>query len=139
MSYRRDFRRYLQFSRDRNARELSGTRHECREDNGDAPGRLLLLDTIRLILAACAGPVRAVRVDRAVALRDLTRSVTTTGDLRRATRSVLLEQACTTPSAIAPRSSLPGSSQVEGEQRWGEVAGSDSSRGEKAWTQRSAM
>jgi len=68
MSYRPDFRRYLQFSRERNARELSGARHECREDNGDAPGRLLLLGTICLILAACAGPVRAVRVDRAVAL-----------------------------------------------------------------------
>ena len=112
MSYRRDFRRYLQFSRDRNARELSGARHECREDNGDAPGRLLLLGALCLTLAACAGPVRAVRVDRAVALRDLTRSVTTTGDLggpravsswsrpvRRLRRS-LLDRHCQAPAKL---------------------------------------
>jgi hypothetical protein len=57
----------------------------------DAPGRLLLLGALCVILAACAGPVRAVRVDRTVALRDLARSVVTTGELSWATRDVLLE------------------------------------------------
>jgi hypothetical protein len=54
--------------------------------------RLALLGALCLTLAACAGPVRAVRVDRTVAYRDLTRSVVTTGELSWATRNVLLEQ-----------------------------------------------
>lgn len=58
----------------------------------DASGRLLLLGVLCLTLAACAGPVRAVRVERTVALRDLTRSVTTTGQLSWATRNMLLER-----------------------------------------------
>ena len=58
----------------------------------DACGRLVLLGALCLTLAACAGPVRAVRVDRTVALRDLTRSVTTTGELSWPTRNVLLER-----------------------------------------------
>ena len=58
----------------------------------DAPGRLLLLGALCLGLAACAGPVRAVRVDRTVAQRDLERSVVTTGQLSWATRNVLLER-----------------------------------------------
>jgi hypothetical protein len=44
------------------------------------------------VLAACSAPVRAVRVDRTVAQRDLTRSVVTTGELSWASRNVLLEQ-----------------------------------------------
>ena len=58
----------------------------------DAPGRLLLLGALCVTLAACTGPVRAVRVDRTVAHRDLTRSVVTTGQLSWATRDVLLER-----------------------------------------------
>jgi len=58
----------------------------------DVPGRLLLLGALCVTLAACAGPVRTVRVDRTVAQRDLTRSVVTTGELSWATRDVLLEQ-----------------------------------------------
>jgi pimeloyl-ACP methyl ester carboxylesterase len=58
----------------------------------DASGRLLLLGALCLTLAACAGPVRAVRVDQRAAQRDLTRSVVTTGELSWATRDVLLER-----------------------------------------------
>jgi len=58
----------------------------------DVPGRLLLLGVLCVTLAACAAPVRAVRVDRTVAERDLTRSVVTTGELSWATRDVLLER-----------------------------------------------
>ena len=64
----------------------------CAEGRQDAPGRLLLLGALCLTLAACVGPVRAVRVDRTVAQRDLTRSVVTTGELSWATRDVLLER-----------------------------------------------
>jgi hypothetical protein len=53
--------------------------------------RRLLLGALCLILGACAGPVRAVRVDRTVAHRDLARSVITTGEPSWATRNVLLE------------------------------------------------
>jgi hypothetical protein len=51
-----------------------------------------LLGALCLAIAACAGPVRAVRVDQTVAHRDLTRSVVTTGELSWATRDVLLER-----------------------------------------------
>jgi pimeloyl-ACP methyl ester carboxylesterase len=53
---------------------------------------LLVLGALCLTLAACGGPVRAVRVDRTVAQRDLTRSVITTGELSWATRVVLQER-----------------------------------------------
>src|SRR5262245_26089524 len=47
---------------------------------------------VGVTLAACGSPVRAVRVDRTVANRDLTRSAVTTGELSWATRDVLLER-----------------------------------------------
>jgi hypothetical protein len=52
----------------------------------------LLVAALCLGLGACGGPVRAVRVERTVAHRDLTRSVVTTGELSWATRDVLLER-----------------------------------------------
>src|SRR5882724_2110190 len=55
-------------------------------------GVVVLLGALCLTLGACTGPVRAVRVDRTVAHRDLTRSVVTTGELSWATRDVLLER-----------------------------------------------
>jgi hypothetical protein len=51
-----------------------------------------LVSALCLTVAACAGPVRAVRVNQTVAHRDLTRSVVTTGDLSWATRDALLER-----------------------------------------------
>jgi hypothetical protein len=53
---------------------------------------LALLGVLCLTLGACAAPVRAIRVDRTVAYRDLTRSVVATGDLSWPTRDVLLER-----------------------------------------------
>src|SRR5215813_14023230 len=67
------------------------TRGMRARERRDVPGRLLL-GALCVTLAACAGPVRAVRVVRTVAQRDLTRSVVTTGELSWATRDVLLEQ-----------------------------------------------
>ncbi len=55
-------------------------------------GQLVLLGALCLALGACISPVRAVRVDRTVAHRDLTRSAVTTGELSWPTRDVLLER-----------------------------------------------
>lgn len=54
--------------------------------------RVALLAALCLALGACASPVRAVRVDRTVAHRDLTRSAVTTGEPSWPTRDVLLER-----------------------------------------------
>ena len=51
-----------------------------------------ILGALYLALAACAGPVRAVRVDPKVVHRDLTRSAVTTGDPSWPTRNVLFER-----------------------------------------------
>jgi triacylglycerol esterase/lipase EstA (alpha/beta hydrolase family) len=51
-----------------------------------------LLAALGLALAACASPVRAVRVERTVAHRDLTRSAITTGEASWPTRDALLER-----------------------------------------------
>ena len=53
--------------------------------------RLPLLGALCLALAACAGPVSAVRVDPKVVLRDLGRSAITTGEPSWPTRNVLFE------------------------------------------------
>ena len=45
-----------------------------------------------MALSACGGPVRAIRVDRTVANRDLTRNIVTTGELSWTTRDVLFER-----------------------------------------------
>jgi hypothetical protein len=54
-------------------------------------GGLVLLGALCLTLEACAAPVRAVRVERTVAHRDISRSAITTGEPSWATRDVLLE------------------------------------------------
>jgi pimeloyl-ACP methyl ester carboxylesterase len=54
--------------------------------------RLVVPAALCVTLAACAGPVRAVRVDRTIAHRDLSRSVITTGEPSWPTRDVLFEQ-----------------------------------------------
>ena len=54
--------------------------------------RLVVLGALCVTLAACAGPVRAVRVDRTIAHRDLSRSAITTGEPSWPTRDVLFEQ-----------------------------------------------
>lgn len=54
--------------------------------------RLVLLAALCLVLGACTSPVRAVRVDRTEAHRDLARSVITTGQLSWSTRVALLER-----------------------------------------------
>jgi len=51
-----------------------------------------LLGALSLALAACAGPVKAVRVEPQVVHRDLTRSAVSTGDLSWPTRNVLFER-----------------------------------------------
>jgi hypothetical protein len=53
--------------------------------------RLARLGALCLALAACAGPVRAVRVDPEAVLRDVGRSAITTGEPSLATRNVLFE------------------------------------------------
>jgi hypothetical protein len=54
--------------------------------------QLVLLAAICLVLGACTSPVRAVRVDRSVAHRDVARSAVTTDEPSWATRDVLIEQ-----------------------------------------------
>ena len=55
-------------------------------------GRLALLGVLLLALAACASPVRAVRVDRTQAREDLTRSAVTTSEPSWPTRDALFER-----------------------------------------------
>ncbi len=54
--------------------------------------RLALLGALCLALAACAGPVGAVRVDPKAVLRDLGRSAITTREPSLPTRNVLFER-----------------------------------------------
>jgi pimeloyl-ACP methyl ester carboxylesterase len=54
--------------------------------------RLTVLGAFCVTLAACAGPVRALRVDHTTAHRDLSRSAITTGEPSWPTRNVLFEQ-----------------------------------------------
>jgi hypothetical protein len=56
------------------------------------PMRLALLAALGLLLAACASPVRAVRVDRTDAHRDLARSAITSGEPSWPSRVALLER-----------------------------------------------
>lgn len=55
-------------------------------------GRLIIFGILLLVLGGCTSPVRAVRVSREAALRDLTRSVVTTGELSWPTQDVLRER-----------------------------------------------
>jgi len=61
---------------------MKTTRHLC----------IVILAASGLALAACAGPVSAVRVDPKVVQADLARSAVTTGEPSWATRNVLYEQ-----------------------------------------------
>lgn len=67
---------------------------------------LLLLIALSMALGACASPVRAVRVDRLEAQRDLTRSVVTTGEASWPTRDVLFEQGLVEAFADRPDAAL---------------------------------
>ncbi|HET9856038.1 MAG TPA: hypothetical protein VFR53_13360, partial [Methylomirabilota bacterium] len=60
---------------------MKTTRHLC----------IVVLAAFGLALAACAGPVSAVRVDPKVVQADLARSAVTTGEPSWATRNVLYE------------------------------------------------
>jgi hypothetical protein len=71
-----------------------------------ASGGVVTLAALCLALAACGGPVRAVRVDRTVAHRDLTRSAVTTGEPSWATRDVLVERGLFETFADHPEAAL---------------------------------
>lgn len=66
----------------------------------------LLLGGLLLALAACAGPVSAVRVDPKVVQHDLARSAITTGEPSWPTRNVLLEQGLSGAFAERPEAAL---------------------------------
>ena len=68
--------------------------------------RLALLALCGLALGACQSPVRAVRVDRTEAHRDLTRSALTTGEPSWETRDVLIERGLLEAFAERPEAAL---------------------------------
>ena len=68
--------------------------------------RLLLLGMLCLAASACSAPVSAVRVDRTVAHRDLTRSAVTTGEPSWSTRDVLLERGLLDVFAERPETAI---------------------------------
>src|SRR3990170_8425837 len=68
--------------------------------------RLVLLGVLCLALAACAGPVKAVRVDPKVVQRDLARSAVATGDPSWPTRNVLFERGLFEAFAERPEAAI---------------------------------
>jgi hypothetical protein len=68
--------------------------------------RLVLLGALCLALAACGGPIQAVRVDPKVVQRDLARSATTTGDPSWPTRNVLFERGLFEAFADRPEAAI---------------------------------
>jgi hypothetical protein len=68
--------------------------------------RFVLLGALCLALAACAGPIKAVRVDPKVAQRDLARSAITTGDPSWPTRNVLFERGLFEAFADRPEAAI---------------------------------
>jgi len=68
--------------------------------------RLVLLGVLCLALAACAGPVKAVRVDPKVVQRDLARSAVATGDPSWPTRNVLFERGLFEAFADRPEAAI---------------------------------
>jgi hypothetical protein len=68
--------------------------------------RLAVLAALALALGACQSPVRAVRVDRPVAHRDVTRSAVTTGEPSWPTRDALLERGLLDPFEENPETAL---------------------------------
>jgi len=67
---------------------------------------LAVLGVLCLFLDGCASPVRAVRVDRAAAHRDLTTSAITTGELSWATKDAMLERGLLNDYAADPEAAL---------------------------------
>ena len=68
--------------------------------------RLALVCALGLALAACAGPISAVRVDPKVVQADLGRSAITTGDPSWPTRNVLFERGLFDAFAAQPEAAL---------------------------------
>jgi hypothetical protein len=68
--------------------------------------RLLLLGVLCIGASACSAPVSAVRVDRTVAHRELTRSAVTTGEPSWSTRDVLLERGLLDVFAEQPEAAI---------------------------------
>jgi len=68
--------------------------------------RLALGCALGLALAACAGPINAVRVDPKVVQADLGRSATTTGEPSWPTRNVLFERGLAAAFAAEPEAAL---------------------------------
>jgi hypothetical protein len=68
--------------------------------------RLALVCALGLALAACAGPITAVRVDPTVVQADLGRSATTTGEPSWPTRNVLFERGLFDAFAAEPEAAL---------------------------------
>jgi hypothetical protein len=72
---------------------LHGRSPRAAPRRGPRPARrLALVCALGLALAACAGPITAVRVDPTVVQADLGRSATTTGEPSWPTRNVLFER-----------------------------------------------
>ena len=68
--------------------------------------RLALVCAVGLALAACAGPITAVRVDPKVVQADLGRSAITTGEPSWPTRNVLFERGLADTFAAEPEAAL---------------------------------
>jgi len=68
--------------------------------------RVALVCALGLALAACAGPINAVRVDPKVVQADLGRSATTTGEPSWPTRNVLFERGLADAFAAEPEATL---------------------------------
>ena len=69
---------------------------------------LVLLGAVCVALVACAGPVRAVRVDPKVVRQDLARSAISTGEPSSASRNVLYERGLFEAFAERPETALTG-------------------------------
>jgi len=67
---------------------------------------LAILGVVCVAFEGCLSPVRAVRVDRTEAHKDLTRSVITTGELSWSTRDVLLERGLLDDFDATPASAI---------------------------------
>lgn len=73
---------------------------------GVREGRRVVLAALCLTLAACTSPVRAVRVDRTEARRELARSAVTTDEPSWSSRDVLLERGLLEAYAKQPEAAL---------------------------------
>ena len=84
---------YQSYKRSKQSRLIAVSSSRCVSPRRESMDRRLsvLLCVLCLVLAACAGPVGAVRVDPKAAQYDLARSAVTTGDPSWPTRNVLFE------------------------------------------------